>query len=367
MKKTLLFSPALALVGSPALTEQTITPYTQHQWTVAPSEHFSGAARFTRLPEIPNSPDGLAIVEFQAGTITDWHSHSQGQYLIVTEGEGRTQEWGKPIQIIKKGDVIWCPPNVKHWHGASEYSKMSHIAISPNAKENKATWLEKVELPKTDPKADLQKISQNTPLANKQLAIVPIAFHSARGDLDHLKPAIEQGLASGLTVNELREIFAHQYAYAGFPRALNGLLTLQNVLKERGEKGIQDPQGNPPTQAEPTDYYALGTHTLNTLSGRDNSAVLWNFDGVDYALKAHLFGYLFSRDNLSPVNRELVTVSTLASLETVQNQLRSHIGILKNLGLNETELKRVVDEIRQQNPTAADKAESVLKDVVKAQ
>ena len=76
---------------------------------------------------------------------------------------------------------------------------------------------------------------------------------------------------------------------------------------------------------------------------------------------------LFSRDNLSAVNRELVTVSTLASLETVQNQLRSHLGILKNLGLNETELKRVVDEIRQQNPTAADKAESVLKDVVKAQ
>lgn len=86
-----------------------------------------------------------------------------------------------------------------------------------------------------------------------------------------------------------------------------------------------------------------------------------------YALKAHLFGYLFSRDNLSAVNRELVTVSTLASLETVQNQLRSHLGILKNLGLNETELKRVVDEMRQQNPMAADKSESVLKDVVKAQ
>lgn len=58
MKKTLLFSTALALVGSPALAEQTITPYTQHQWTAAPNEHFSGAARFTRLPEIPNSPNG---------------------------------------------------------------------------------------------------------------------------------------------------------------------------------------------------------------------------------------------------------------------------------------------------------------------
>ena len=114
MKKTVLFSTALAFATSSALAEQIITPYTQHQWTAAPSDHFSGDARFTRLPEIPNSPDGSAIVEFQAGTITDWHTHSHGQYLIVTEGEGRTQEWGKPIQIIKKGDVIWCPPNVKH-------------------------------------------------------------------------------------------------------------------------------------------------------------------------------------------------------------------------------------------------------------
>ncbi|EEV24361.1 hypothetical protein AM202_05374 [Actinobacillus minor 202] len=122
---------------------------------------------------------------------------------------------------------------------------------------------------------------------------------------------------------------------------------------------------NPPTQTEPTNYYALGMHTLNTLNGRDNSAVLWNFDGVDYALKAHLFGYLFSRDNLSAVNRELVTVSTLAGLETVQNQLRSHLGILKNLGLNETELKRMIDEIRRQNPTAADKANEVLQQVLK--
>lgn len=89
--------------------------------------------------------------------------------------------------------------------------------------------------------------------------------------------------------------------------------------------------------------------------------MLWNFDGVDYALKAHLFGYLFSRDNLSAVNRELVTVSTLASLETVQNQLRSHLGILKNLGLNETELKRVIEKIRQQNSMAADIAEKVLR------
>lgn len=366
MNKTSLFSTAIALslAHTPVFAEQIITPATQHSWQNAPREHFSGEARFARLPEIPNNPNGTAIVEFEAGTVTDWHTHSHGQYLIVIEGEGRTQEWGKPVQIIKKGDVVWCPPNVKHWHGAGEHSNMTHIAISPNARENKATWLEKVNLPKPDPKAELNKISQHTPLTAKQLAIVPIAFHSARGDLLALKPALERGLVSGLTVNELREIFAHQYAYAGFPRALNGLLTLQNLLKERAEQGIQDPQGNPPTATAPTDYYALGTHTLNTLNGRDNSAILWQFDGVDYALKAHLFGYLFSRDNLSAVNRELVTVSTLASLETVQNQLRSHLIILRHLGLSETELQRLIAEIRQANPSAAATAERVLKEVV---
>lgn len=365
--KKFAFLTALLLFSTNqiAVAEQRFTPYAQHQWQNASVEHFSGNARFTRLPIIPNSPDGSAIVEFEAGTITDWHSHSQGQYLIVTEGEGRTQEWGKPIQIIKKGDVVWCPPNVKHWHGAAEHSKMSHIAISPNAKENKATWLEKVDLPKADPKVDLQKISQTTPLTAQQLAIVPIAFYSARGDLEQLKPAIEQGLASGLTVNELREIFAHQYAYAGFPRALNGLLTLQHVVKARSEKGIQDVQGETILSAEQKDYYTLGTQMLNTLNGRDNSAILWDFEGIDYALKAHLFGYLFSRDHLSVVNRELVTVSTLAGLETVQNQLRSHFGILKNLGLNEAELNRVVNEIRQRNPIAADRADEVLNQLSK--
>ncbi|WP_159990960.1 cupin domain-containing carboxymuconolactone decarboxylase family protein [Pelistega ratti] len=363
----ILFSTFLAIsfMTTPVFAQQIVTPYTQHQWVNAAKEHFSGEARFTRLPAIPDSPNGSAIVEFEVGAMTDWHMHSQGQYLIVTEGEGRTQEWGKPIQIIKKGDVVWCPPNVKHWHGAGEHSKMTHIAISPNAKENKVTWLEKVELPPVNSKAELQKISQTEPLSAKQLAIVPIAFYAARGELASLKIALEQGLENGLTISELQEIFTHQYAYAGFPRALNGLLALQNLLKEREEKGIQDTLGDAPTIDGIQDYYTQGTQTLNMLNGRDNSAVLWNNEGIDYALKAHLFGYLFSRDNLSMVNRELVTVSTLAGLETVQNQLRSHLTILKNLGLNETELQRVMAEIVKYNPSAGERAKAVLREVLK--
>ena len=352
---------------------QTLIDYQQLKFTPA-TTHFSGNARFAMLPSNPNSTDRRAMVEFAKGTITDWHSHSQGQYLIVTEGEGLTQEWGRTIRPIKKGDVIWCPPNVKHWHGATANSAMSHIAIAPNASQNQATWYEKVQLPTdlasmaksnnmtTVYKAELQKIQQTTPLTVKQLAIVPIALLSEQGDLPRLTTALEQGLQAGLTVSELKELFAHQYAYAGFPRTLNGLLTLNSLLEERAKAGIYDVQGIPPTPLNSTnpDYYALGTEFLNTLSQRDNSAILWGFDGVDYALKAHLFGYLFSRDNFSPVNREIVTVAAIAGLQTAQAQLKSHFGHIHNLGVSKADLQKMIDEMAKIDQKTAQEAQAVL-------
>lgn len=362
MNKTSLFSTAIALslAHAPVFAEQIITPATQHSWQNAPREHFSGAVRFARLPEIPNSPNASAIVEFEAGAITDWHTHSHGQYLIVTEGEGRTQEWGKPVRIIKKGDVVWCPPNVKHWHGAGERTAMSHIAISPQAADNKPTWLERVQLPSaTAP--DMAKHRQTAPLSAKQLAIVPIAALSAAGDSGRLKTAIGRGLERGLTVNEIQEIFTHQSAYAGFPRALNGMNTLQAVLKERQTRGIRDPQGEAATPPDSTDYYALGRQTLQTLGSPAADSVIANHEGIDRALKAHLFGYLFARDNLNYVNRELVTVSTIAALGKADAQLRSHLGITQKLGIDAKQLRRVFDVLEKEvSPAVAAYAHDVF-------
>ena len=341
------------------MAEQTVTSYNQHQWTAAPREHFSGAARFARLPEIPNSPNASAIVEFEAGAITDWHTHSHGQYLIVTEGEGRTQEWGKPVRIIKKGDVVWCPPNVKHWHGAGEHTAMSHIAVSPQAADNKSTWLERVQLPSAAA-PDMAKHRQTAPLSAKQLAIVPIAALSAAGDSGRLKTAIERGLERGLTVNEIQEIFTHQSAYAGFPRALNGMNTLQAVLKERQARGIRAPQAAAGTPRDSTDYYALGRQTLQTFDSPAAASVIASHEGIDRALKAHLFGYLFARDNLNYVNRELVTVSTIAALGKADAQLRSHLGITQRLGVNNQQLQRVFDVLaKEYDPQAAEQARRV--------
>lgn len=86
-----------------------------------------------------------ALVEFDSGARSNWHTHPMGQTLIVTEGSGRVQEWGKEIKVIQKGDVIWTPPGIKHWHGGGVNSRMSHIAVQEGLDGKSVQWLETVE------------------------------------------------------------------------------------------------------------------------------------------------------------------------------------------------------------------------------
>lgn len=308
----------------------------------ADTNHFSGEAAFTRFPTMPSNGDvAPAIVHFEPNGFTDWHAHSQGQYLIVTEGTGRFQEWGKPIQIITQGDVVWIEANLKHWHGAGEYTAMSHIAISP-AQGSQVTWMEKVQPEKTESPVKIDKI-QGDQLTAKQLAIVPLAIAVTQGDLNAAKGAIEQGLKNGLTVNELKETISHQFSYIGAPKTLNGLITLKSIVEERAKQGINDPQGKLATDLGKIDYYHLGTQKLAALTQRPTQSEIFDFaPAIDYAIKAQLFGYQFSRDNLGDVERELATVSSLVGLgESVNAQLRSHLTVLKNLGLTENSFKQL--------------------------
>ena len=87
---------------------------------------------------------GGATVTFEPGARTAWHTHPLGQTLIVTQGRGWLQEWGKAAEILNQGDIAWIPPGVKHWHGASSETAMIHIAIAESVDGSPVTWMEKV-------------------------------------------------------------------------------------------------------------------------------------------------------------------------------------------------------------------------------
>jgi quercetin dioxygenase-like cupin family protein len=86
----------------------------------------------------------VGSVTFSPSARSYWHTHNAGQILMVTDGIGYTQEKGKPVRVIHKGEVIICPPNVEHWHGASPGSLMTHISLNPNADKGVVTWLRPV-------------------------------------------------------------------------------------------------------------------------------------------------------------------------------------------------------------------------------
>jgi quercetin dioxygenase-like cupin family protein len=110
-----------------------------------PAEHFTRAVRVDPLFEAPDPARVFcASVTFEPGAHTAWHTHPLGQTLIVTSGLGWTQCWGGPVEEIRPGDAIWCPPGVKHWHGATPTTAMTHIAIVEKLDGKTVAWMEKV-------------------------------------------------------------------------------------------------------------------------------------------------------------------------------------------------------------------------------
>ena len=106
------------------------------------AEYFTGSVRLDPLfhPNESARVGGISVT-FEPGARTAWHSHPLGQTLIVTAGCGLAQSWGKPIDAIRPGDVIWSSPGEKHWHGATA---MTHISIVEQLDGKSADWMEKV-------------------------------------------------------------------------------------------------------------------------------------------------------------------------------------------------------------------------------
>jgi quercetin dioxygenase-like cupin family protein len=110
-----------------------------------PAEYFTGTVRIDPViqaaaPARVNS----AMVTFEPGARTAWHTHPLGQTLIVTAGAGRVQREGGPVEEVRPGDVVWFDAGEKHWHGAAPTTGMTHIAIQEALDGKTADWLEKV-------------------------------------------------------------------------------------------------------------------------------------------------------------------------------------------------------------------------------
>lgn len=104
---------------------------------------FTGTVRVDPLFQTA-APARVAKVTFEPGARTAWHTHPLGQTLIVTDGLGLAQRHGGPIEEIRPGDIVWFPPNEKHWHGASPTTAMTHVAVQEALDGKVVEWMEKV-------------------------------------------------------------------------------------------------------------------------------------------------------------------------------------------------------------------------------
>ncbi|GAB3551101.1 carboxymuconolactone decarboxylase family protein [Spirosoma fluminis] len=184
-------------------------------------------------------------------------------------------------------------------------------------------------------------------LDDQQQCIVTISALTAIGDIAGLKQALNAGLDAGLTINEIKEVLVHLYAYCGFPRSLNGITAFMAVVDERTAAGKNDPVGNEASPIDNTaDKYEVGQKTLKTLTGKPangpRSGPNAFAPAIDTFLKEHLFADIFSRDVLTYTQRELATISTLASLSGVESQLQAHMGMGMNVGITEEQLHQLI-------------------------
>lgn len=210
-----------------------------------------------------------------------------------------------------------------------------------------------------------------TMLDTRQQAIITISAFTAMGDMERLKPALNKGLDAGLSVNEIKEILVHLYAYCGFPRSLNGINAFMGVMKEREAKGMKDHIGKEATPLpKDMDKDAYGAEVRRKLAGWSEEPPAQGYQVftpvMDSYLKEHLFADIFARDVLTHQARELVTISALAAMNGTEGQLRFHLNSAMNVGLSPEQLKAFISILETRvDQDQAKGAKQVLVEILK--
>ncbi|MEK0266747.1 cupin domain-containing protein [Stenotrophomonas rhizophila] len=240
-------SVAAPFAGAVETPTQQITRAGTQSSVAGPAATFVGKVRVDPLfPADEQVHVSSAYVSFEPGARSAWHTHPSGQRLVVTSGVGLTQEWGKPVQQIHAGDVVVCPAGVKHWHGAAPHSAMTHLAVTGVADGKSVAWLEKVSDDQYREASAGIVAPVAGPLSPRQQAIPLIAAAAASSDMPQLTAALRRGLDAGLTLSETKEVLVQLYAYAGFPKSLNALGELMEVVRVRQAQGAATAPGSRP-------------------------------------------------------------------------------------------------------------------------
>jgi 4-carboxymuconolactone decarboxylase len=240
---------------------------------MGPAENFTGSVRVDQhfRATAPGRVSG-ALVTFEPGARTAWHSHPLGQTLIVTSGVGRVQRWGDPVDEIRAGDVVWIPPGQKHWHGASPTTSMSHIAIVERLDGESVEWMEKVTTeqygaplrprpaapatrdaaPADQPTRAQRLIGDFSPklaqltddvlygdvwarpqLSPRARSFVTISALIAMNRPDQLRSHLARARDNGVTEEEVAETITHLAFYAGWPSAVAAVAVAKEVFGKK--------------------------------------------------------------------------------------------------------------------------------------
>ena len=238
------------------------------------SDNFTGSVGVERLQE-PTAPAHLAVgrVTFAPGARTAWHSHPLGQTLIVTAGIGWVQQEGGEKQEIRPGDVVWTPPGVKHWHGATATDRLTHIALTEQQPDGKRVeWMEKVSDAQYNAPLRAQAVASTAPnsgatpqprpsqraigdfspklaqltddvlyadvwerpqLAKRDRSLVTVAALIAMNRPDQLRSHFARARDNGVTQEELIETITHMAFYAGWPSAITAIAVAREVFEKK--------------------------------------------------------------------------------------------------------------------------------------
>ncbi len=343
---------------------------------IAPKENFTGTV-WTNIAV--NAEDGVnsivGKVTFEPKARTNWHSHPNGQILIVTEGVGYYQEKGNPIQIIQKGDVVKILPNIIHWHGASHHYEMTHTAIVPNPGKESSIWLQPVideeyntfkvplynvenslsplaimnheelwpnyisKAKETDP--DLIEVFDNFAfddvikhgdMVTKTRVLMIMASTIGSQALTEYKMFVNAALNIGITPIEIKEVLYQSVPYVGVSKVIdfiyvtNEIFTARNIMLPLESQSTSTPE----TRMEKglaKQKEIFGNHIDDMYKNSPKDLL-----HIQQYLSENCFGDYITRNGLDIKIREMVTLSFLIAMGGTESQIKGHIQGNANVG-----------------------------------